>query len=119
MLRGYQSDFAQLTAEVVDHTLEAAGLGGAQIGVIHVADIRSSGTPWVPCQPPSATTCGATCAPPATTARRCSVSSWRRRAPGGSRMTDGRDGVVLGVRPPARIDGWGHRTVSLVVSAWT
>ncbi|STZ58592.1 Uncharacterised protein [Mycolicibacterium tokaiense] len=34
-------------------------------------------------------------------------------------MTDGRDGVVLGVRPPARIDGWGHRTVSLVVSAWT
>lgn len=34
-------------------------------------------------------------------------------------MTDGRAGVVLVVRPAARIDRWGHRTVSLVVNAWT
>jgi acetyl-CoA C-acetyltransferase len=36
-LGGYQSDFAQLTAEVVDHTLDAAGLGGSDIGAIHLA----------------------------------------------------------------------------------
>lgn len=49
VLGGYQSDFARnltregkdfadLTAEVVDHTLEAASINAADIGVIHVAN---------------------------------------------------------------------------------
>lgn len=49
MLGGYQSDFARnltregndiadLTGEVVDGTLESAGVGGSQIGVVHVGN---------------------------------------------------------------------------------
>lgn len=49
VLGGYQSDFARnlsregkdfadLTSEVVDHTLEAAAMDGSDIGVIHVAN---------------------------------------------------------------------------------